>query len=251
MKRIAKARPRLELPESENRRLRLYALAASTAGVSVLALAQPAAGEVVYTPVHQVIDRHQQFPIDLNHDGIVDFVINNYYQNVFSFGDAQLRVQFHRGAAVVVKNFATSSAAAMVASAPIAPHRQFRVDGDANMAAQFSFGSGALYSAGHRINVSNRYLGLRFEINGQTHYGWARLTTQCSPGFKIVAVLTGYAYESTPDAVIKAGDEGGAESRAETVPSAELQTGAPMLATLSALSLGAPGLVIWRREEAD
>ena len=57
-------------------------------------------------------------------------------------------------------------------------------------------------------NVSNRYLGLKFTINGKTHYGWARLNVsfQINQGRgTLKATLTGYAYETIPNKAIVAG----------------------------------------------
>jgi hypothetical protein len=58
---------------SLNRHLDRYVIAATAAGVSWLALAQPANAEIVYTQVNQVIPSDTTFNLDLNHDGIVDF----------------------------------------------------------------------------------------------------------------------------------------------------------------------------------
>ena len=67
------------ISDSLNRQLNGYALAASAAGVSVLALARASEAKVVYTETHQVT--HTGFPlyIDLNHDGIKDFVLRTTY----------------------------------------------------------------------------------------------------------------------------------------------------------------------------
>jgi hypothetical protein len=53
-------------------------------------------------------------------------------------------------------------------------------------------------------NVTNHYLGIRFKINGQAHYGWARLTV-LEGRFGPIITLTGYAYESVAGAPIVAG----------------------------------------------
>ena len=47
------------------RQLNHYALAASAAGVSVLALVYPADAKVVFTPVHQVIGHNGVYNLDL------------------------------------------------------------------------------------------------------------------------------------------------------------------------------------------
>ena len=59
------------LSESVHQRLNMYALAASAAGVGVLALAQPAEAKIIYTPAHKSIGA-KTF-LDLNHDGVHDF----------------------------------------------------------------------------------------------------------------------------------------------------------------------------------
>jgi len=55
-------------------------------------------------------------------------------------------------------------------------------------------------------HVTNRYLGLAMRIDGEIHYGWARLSTSGVLNFQ--AVLTGYAYETEAGKSIVAGDEG-------------------------------------------
>jgi len=66
--------------------LTAYALAAGTAGVSVLALSVPAHAEIVYTSVHQSIGRNGTLLLDINHDGIIDFTLREAF--VFSNGFA-------------------------------------------------------------------------------------------------------------------------------------------------------------------
>jgi hypothetical protein len=59
-------------------------------------------------------------------------------------------------------------------------------------------------------NVNHRYLGVKFVINNETHYGWVgfRSVTEASNygGFK--AILGGWAYETQPNKPIRAGDTG-------------------------------------------
>ncbi len=66
------------LSESLHQRLNSYALAASAAGVGVLALAQPAEGKIIYTKAHVVIRSasRDQYILDVNHDGVADFWFN-------------------------------------------------------------------------------------------------------------------------------------------------------------------------------
>ncbi len=103
-------------------------------------------------------------------------------------------------------------------------------------------------------NIKNRYLGIRFSLNGQTHYGWIRLTVTSNVKLNkptLDATITGYAYETVPNKPILAGT---AETAAATAnkPPAALQ--APMNLqgktgpSLGMLAAGAEGTPLWRRE---
>src|ERR1700688_3394988 len=69
------------LPVSVHQQLNMYALAASAAGVGVLALAPSAGARIVYTPTHMKFGRNTEVLLDLNHDGITDFHIINNFSN--------------------------------------------------------------------------------------------------------------------------------------------------------------------------
>jgi hypothetical protein len=110
---------------------------------------------------------------------------------------------------------------------------------------------------GHRFggpwaNVANKFLGFQFDINGETHYGWARFSVSARGSFPtITATLTGYAYETEPDKTILAGDRGiasntsieGADAEDASVDSTPSQ----VLPSLGLLSLGSIGLEAWRQ----
>lgn len=61
-------------------------------------------------------------------------------------------------------------------------------------------GSGGIYN--NWCNATDKYLGLRFDIGGNTHYGWARLDVGTLPSGWI---LKDYAYNTVADAPITAG----------------------------------------------
>lgn len=114
------------------------------------------------------------------------------------------------------------------------------------MAAMFQT-DGSLVTWGPWAHVKNRYLGLKFQTKGQTHFGWARLSTKIGFG-GATGILTGYAYETIPNKAIIAGKTHGPD---EEPGSASLKTRTSESATLGMLALGAPGLSIWRREDSD
>jgi hypothetical protein len=56
----------------------MYALAASAASVGVLASAQSAEAKIVYTNAQQHIGVNGNYAVDLNHDGVADFLIQQW-----------------------------------------------------------------------------------------------------------------------------------------------------------------------------
>ena len=60
---------------SLERRLNSYVLAASAAGVGMLALTRPSEAKIVYTPAHHVVKIGTSYNLDLNRDGNADFII--------------------------------------------------------------------------------------------------------------------------------------------------------------------------------
>jgi hypothetical protein len=199
----------IKLSTSLDEKLNLYALAASAAGVSLLALAQPAEAKIVYTKTHHVIGTNGVYTLDLNHDGIADFLLLESGTPTFNGTRASntLRVKEALGNAVEGKLSSNRLAAsALTAGARIGLHAAF-VKGGAygeTMAATWASDCGG-GPAGQWPNVTNRYLGLKFKIDGKNHYGWARMTVQLPGNFLINATLTGYAYETIPGKAIRAG----------------------------------------------
>jgi hypothetical protein len=88
-------------------------------------------------------------------------------------------------------------------------------------------------------NVQNRYLGVTFQMDGATHYGWIRLTVG-SARRPLTATITGYAYETVAGQGIQAGQT--AES-VVALPAPE-----PKAQSLGSLASGSLGLQLWRRE---
>jgi hypothetical protein len=64
------------------------------------------------------------------------------------------------------------------------------------------------------------------------------------------ATLTGYAYETIPNRAIIAGKTKGPDDASVEESNTASTVPAPEPSTLGVLSLGSPGLSIWRREES-
>jgi hypothetical protein len=199
------ARVPSQLPASLHRRLNAYALVASAAGVGLLALSQPAESKIVYTSAHKHIGPHQKFALDLNHDGRPDFAIKDEMQCGTDICFTWLAGTGARGNSVLGYSGGLRLASSLKRGSRIGPRGSFYRVGDL-----VDMVSGA-DTLGAWVNVSNRYLGLRFKIHGHTHYGWARLNVTVN-GRTITGTLTGYAYETVPNKPIIAGKTKGSDA---------------------------------------
>lgn len=243
-----------QLSESLLHHLNQYGLAATAAGVASLALARPAEAKIIYTPAHIKIPRPPRFlglsvPLDINHDGIDDFNINNFLggsaPNTYAFmGVAGYRFNGNR---VIGKDCAASALPAGV-----------RVEFDNNcysgdgMAGWRTVAGHSTTFAGQWANggkgVKDRYLGLRFTVKGEIHFGWARLNVSFKNG-AFIGVVTGYAYETIPKKAIVTGQtKGMAESGVEELNPTSLTAPTHAPVSLGLLAMGSPGLSIRRRE---
>jgi hypothetical protein len=240
-----------------------YAIAATAAGVGMLAMPQ-ADAEVVATPANISIPHGGGvIQFDINRDGQMDFGL--------SFGTF-LPVGHHRKtcssncpppsetqltaipAQAANEIWQTGSKAGFFGSdiycaAALAPGRRV------GPAAKFSPGDKNLfwYYANFATNQSacrwgskaprNSYMGVKFlDTAGNLHYGWVRVAISSS------ITITGYAYETTPNVGINTGVTHGPVGDAQMME--PLAPGSAP-ASLGMLALGAPGLVAWRRAEEE
>jgi hypothetical protein len=237
------ARTPASLSDSTNRKLNMYALAASAAGVGVLACTQPAEAKIVYTPTWVEIAPNSKIGLDLNHDGIADFSLSNHQTSygfdkftVVTFSDAVWGAGTH--------------ASALRAGVRIGPKGRFQPTHSLMATHRVHCGSSYCTSrtAGPWDNVTRRYLGLKFSVKGKVHYGWARLDVTITE-HGIFAALTGYAYETVPNTAIVTGKTNGPDEPAGSSSSnpKSLSIPGPQPVTLGLLAQGARGLDIWRK----
>jgi hypothetical protein len=197
---------RLNNPKPLNNASAKQLLAYSTmAAAGVAACSSLAHAEVVYTPVQTKI--HSSFLIDLNHDGIDDFRIYSYDLS----GQGEVDVFAARSNRIIGVNqkcgFENNdpSAAPLAAGAEIGEGKPFQA-----LANCMAFSDSGLHN-GPWFGIQNRYLGFAFMIEGKVHFGWARLSLG-NFIFNQTAEITGYAYETSPNTPIIAGDEGNSAS---------------------------------------
>jgi hypothetical protein len=275
---------RAPLNERLNKKLLSYAVAAGAAGVGILAAAQPADAEVVYTPTNTPIQIGVPVPIDLNNDGITDFIISNTYdpkarpqsctQDCSFFEHAALKVSptnatngiwgatstvsvfnaKRRGNKEIKKMVHVAVPAFWGIFAGKGPGRifdQYKLIMDSTNASQtiFGFYSTRQYGPwGRGRKLLGDYLSFKFTVNGEIHYGWARVQVDARTPLEITATVTGYAYETVPNRGILTGfTQGTLDDSAEAAASAQqAQTAEP--ASLGRLAEGAGALSAWRTE---
>ena len=184
------SKKKFKLSLSSEKRLTSYAICAGAAGFGALALATAAQAEVVYTPTYASIPlstygQGPSYPLDLNGDGVPDFRLVN---STFGHGGNALVRPENRANRV----FGTGTqAAAFPSGASIGPEGPFahRAPHEgATLMGGWSVSSGGEHSRGPWQHAHNLYLGLKFFINGEAHFGWARVSYT-----PVRMVLTGYA----------------------------------------------------------
>jgi hypothetical protein len=198
------------------------------AGIAVLALVPAAAARIIYTPAHESL---VGLTLDLNHDGKGDIQFNQNVDATTSVGMESIwvgppssSVQRLNKAVATPKNL---HAVALRAGSRIGPNRQFETHG-------VIYGDVVYRNPPHTVwfgqwgnggkGLKNRYLGIKFTINGQFHYGWARISVTVS-GNQSTSLLTGYAYETVPNKPIIAGKTKGPNSSEEQTTLGQLARG--------------------------
>ena len=254
-KRSGKLRASAQISSMLGKSLASYVAAAGAAGVSVLAMTQPAGAKVVYTPTY--LGLGGAF-IDLNHDGIVDvgiraygFCISEAVGSLCGGTDAINASSYKLGRFLGASGFTP----ALFAGQVISPAAQFSAR-EVIGSNWYRFFSGTIgppnwfgpFANGGK-GVRDRYIGVKFNIGPESHYGWLRVSVNIknpqSHGYS--AIITGYAYETEPNKAIIAGAKTGTDEKAALSPT-QIDPISPA-PSLGMLARGADGLTLWRREE--
>jgi hypothetical protein len=241
------------LNEVLEHRMLLYVLAAG----ATLAGASAAQGRVVYTPSKAILtvgDRHigrSSLQIDLNNDGTIGFVLTEFYHETGLGYYSSLKANAGQPLNGIVKSSQVSRerfAAALKRGTPIGSGAKF--GSKELMAFRNSESTLGTYSAGNFLNITSRYLGVKFVINGEVHYGWIGFRSVTVGGFhdhgELTAKVAGWAYETEPNKPIVAGAMGEQDSESN---SAALRSAEPT--SLELLAAGNVAIDDWRRRIAN
>jgi hypothetical protein len=244
---VKNAQVRRTESESLETRLRAYAVGAGAVATGLAAFSLPAAAEVVVTPAHVTLaSGSASFPISF--EGTAEFTLANSGGGFYKSWWDLVNVTPGSQAEMVIENH---QLAALEAGAEIGSTQRFGArQGVLAFAWVFNEDSSGHTTSGPFANTTSRFLGLRFRLNGEVHYGWVALSKVTANWGEVVATITAYAYETEPNTPIYAG------RKTEPPESLQLREGgmAPdttelQPATLGVLALGSLGLDAWRKPE--
>jgi hypothetical protein len=182
--------------------------------MSLLSFAPTALAEVVYTPVNVTISDNGSIKIDMNHDAITDFVLRSVFKEAYcgSVGGGykgSTTITPTTGDGIVVSHL---NFAALLASG-------ISVDASSTFYNARTIVT-KLTACGSNTKSVSGYLGLEFQINGQTHYGWAQVAISVHSGFRhgMSTTLIDFAYETIPGQAILTGQTSGNVEGAASIP---------------------------------
>jgi hypothetical protein len=229
-----------KLSESLHHQINAYCLAASAAGVGLMALAQPATARVVHGRIDFALCGNESYPFNPAGQRITPLFrfwggFSYTSVNSFSWVRAGFSGEVSGASALLASN---GFVASLKRGAPVGPGSPF---GQGNVYGLLFTYSRAQGSQNHQGNFKFNqigYFGFRFPISGKKHYGWVRIHIHLRHGLcSAVEHLLDYGYETIPNKPIIAGKTHGKDD----------MTVQP--ASLGALAAGSSALSTRRRDE--
>lgn len=170
-----------------------------------VALSLPSPAEVVFHTAVVSIPVNGIYNLDLNQDGITDFTLRSaLLQDYCQYGDGYiwgLTVMPAAGSTIetAAGRAGDNNAAALAQGMPVDSAQTFYAS--TAVMAELAWGRCGTGTLGEWLNVSNRYLGLKFVgPDKQIHYGWATLSVVAyvdgSGYLQTNVILSGFAYET-------------------------------------------------------
>jgi Abnormal spindle-like microcephaly-assoc'd, ASPM-SPD-2-Hydin len=220
-----------------SRYMKTFAIAIATFAV-LAGLASHAQGEIVYHSANITIS-DSTYNLDLNGDGITDFTIESTQRRC-----GTLCTVIFLGETPAQGNGAILGP--LSRGQEIGPNQSF--DGNGATMSWFEFKlvcnkvhCWGVHSSGGLWLGKKGYLGLSFQVDGQTYYGWASLSCP-KPGGS--GTLLGYAYETIPGRAIKAGETSYAWFSSTSVNFGTVTVGTTLSKSVTLTNLGPTTLTI-------
>ena len=191
--------------------LKAYSIAAG----SIVGLVAVSHATVRYTdidPDKNISNHLDGYYLDLNNDGINDFfLIQINYTGISYYGSSY--VNYAVGMFQLINNAVHGSMTStsyglpipLNANDPIGNALSWQAGSYISFLANYNKSGTYTSSYGNWLGAKDKYLGLRLDVSGSTHYGWLRLDVNINGnGFSV----KDYAYDDEPDKTIAAGDKG-------------------------------------------
>ena len=182
-----------------NNKLKSYSALAG----SMALMGSQADAQIIYTDINPdstTTLAGSYFNLDLDNGGVFDFAFNLNVGSYSSYTSQQVAVTPAGSNGVAgdtvgayVYPFAFNSGDTIKSTL------QFNFGSSQSMASYF--GSGSSY--GNFLGQTDKFIGLQFYIGAQLHYGWARFDVDATAS---QFTIKDYAYNSTPNAYILAGE---------------------------------------------
>lgn len=166
-------------------------------------------GNIIYTDIDPDFNSENVgdvYNLDLNNDGIVDFTFSSYPTDTWTFWAEPNLMTNGVNAFETVSGPFWSYIVPLNKENIISQDLEYPYYYDPTQSllvldfCNTSFDFYCSYSWGDN---TDKYLGLRFIINEQIHYGWARLYVKSATEW----IIKDYAYNATPNALILAGQK--------------------------------------------
>ena len=171
------------------RKLAAYAVAA---GAATAATGQEATAAIVHVDLDPDVQvEFDVFPLDLNKDGVDDFEIQHGILSAPPWSSSYMvgLVQGVNGSVVGSSSSSWRYASKLAASSTVGPQQEFQPHG-AMGSMSYSYSTWGSWPG-----EGKGFAGVRFDINGEPHYGWIRMTVDDF----MVPTIHDYAYETDPD----------------------------------------------------
>jgi|CZKH01.1.fsa_nt_gi hypothetical protein len=228
------------------RQLNEYSLAASAAGVALLALSVPVEAAPVCGSLSVTLASTETYAFNPAHQKVAPFNV------AVTYNDASSHPGSRRARAFFTPNIPDAKVLTSASGLPL------ELSSGETIGSKGTFGKGQEYGLLIGYYYFNRYIanfqpnqsgyvGFHFAQSGQPHYGWLRVRVVTAHGPFLE--LSEFGYESAPNTAITAGN---CAASAGVGPGTQLQptltegTNSSNTGSLGLLALGYSGLPVWR-----
>jgi hypothetical protein len=185
-----------------NKKLKSYSAIAGT----MVAAANTGNAQVVYTNVtpDASVNTGGTYDLDLDNNGSADFQFAVTH-TTYMYGTLPVPIDYGVLAPMPGNAIDTTAGGNATAHALNDPINGSLIWADDAAASYQLLGINIFsgyYTSGNFLGQNDQYIGLRFKIGANDHYGWARIDMDANA---TLITLKDYAYDATPNAMIPAG----------------------------------------------